>query len=33
MQTDTDSEREKYTYEDYLDMCKTDCAHYDKKLG
>ena len=23
MQNDTDSEREKYTYEDYLDKCKT----------
>ena len=33
MQTDTDSEREKYTYEDYLDMCKTRCAHYNRPWG
>ena len=33
MQTNTNSEREKYTYEDYLDMCSTDCAHYDKNWG
>ena len=33
MQTDTDSNREKYTYEDYLDMCKTDCGHYQRAYG
>ena len=30
LQTDTDSEREKYTYEDYCDRCSTHCAHYVK---
>ena len=33
MQTDTDSEREKYTYEDYLDMCKTHWGHYQRAYG
>ena len=33
MQTDTNSEREKYTYEDYCSMCSTDCAHYNKGWG
>ena len=33
METDTNSNREKYTYEDYRDMCSTDCAHYDKNWG
>ena len=33
MQTVTNSNREKYTYEDYLDMCSTDCAHYDRNWG
>ena len=33
MQTDTDSEREKYTYEDYCSRCSTDCAYYDRNWG
>ena len=33
MQTDTDSQREKYTYEDYCDGCSTDCAYYDRNWG
>ena len=33
MQTDTDSKRQKYTYEDYCEMIKTDCGHYQKAYG
>ena len=33
MRNDTDSKREKYTYKDYLDMCKTHCAHYNRPWG
>ena len=33
MQNDTDSEREKYTYEDYLDKCKTHWGHYQRAYG
>ena len=33
MQTDTDSEREKYTYDDYCRRCSTDCAYYDRNWG
>ena len=33
MQPVTDSKREKYTYEDYLDMCSTDCGHYQRAYG
>ena len=33
MQTVTDSKREKYTYEDYRDMCSTHCAHYNRPWG
>ena len=33
MQTDTDSERERYTYEDYCRRSSTDCAYYDRNWG
>ena len=33
MQNDTDSEREKYTYEDYLDKSKTHWGHYQRAYG
>ena len=33
MQTDTDSEREKYSYEDYCEMIKTRWGHYQRAYG
>ena len=33
MRNDTDSEREKYTYKDYLRMCKTHWGHYQRAYG
>ena len=33
MQTDTDSERETYSYEDYCRRSKTNCAYYNRNWG